>query len=78
VLTLQQPLTLSAYVAGLAPEALIEPTAVDEKLIDMPLYLIPEVYVPVPLEATYQSAWEAVPAYWRDVIEGRTAHHGNH
>jgi Protein of unknown function (DUF4058) len=78
VLTPQQPLTLSAYVAGLAPEALIEPTAVGEKLIDMPLYLIPEVYVPVPLEATYHSAWEAVPAYWRDVIEGRTAHHGNH
>ena len=24
----------------------------------MPLFLTPEVYVPLPLEATYQSAWE--------------------
>ncbi len=49
-------------------EALIEPTGVGAVLVDMPLFLIPEVYVPIPLEATYQSAWEAVPAYWRDVL----------
>jgi hypothetical protein len=24
--------------------------------------------VPVPLEATYQSAWDAVPAYWREAL----------
>jgi len=34
----------------------------------MPLFLTAEVYVPLPLEATYQSAWEAVPAYWRDML----------
>jgi Protein of unknown function (DUF4058) len=74
ILTPERPLTLAAYVAGLVPEALIEPTAVGAELIDMPLFLIPEVYVPVPLEASYQSAWEAVPAYWRDVLTGRTMH----
>ncbi len=31
----------------------------------MPLFLTPEVYIPLPLERTYESAWEAVPAYWR-------------
>lgn len=30
---------------------------------DMPLFLSPEVYVPVPLEGRYQAAWETVPAW---------------
>jgi hypothetical protein len=34
----------------------------------MPLFLTPHVYIPVPLEATCQSAWEAVPSFWRDVL----------
>jgi hypothetical protein len=34
----------------------------------MPLFLTTEIYVPVPLDATYQAAWEAVPAIWRDVL----------
>jgi len=25
--------------------------------------------VPVPLDPTYRSAWEAVPAVWRDVLD---------
>jgi hypothetical protein len=73
-LTADRPLTLSAYVAGPVPELLIEPTAVGVELIDMPLFLDPETYVPVPREATYQAAWESVPAYWREVIAGRTTH----
>ena len=34
----------------------------------MPLFLLPDEYVLVPLEATYQAAWEAVPAFWRTVL----------
>jgi hypothetical protein len=71
VLTPDRPLTLSAFVAGPVPEALIETTAVGEELASMPLFLTPEVYVPVPLEATYRSAWETVPAFWRDVLTGK-------
>jgi hypothetical protein len=37
----------------------------------MPLFLTAGSYVPVPLEATYQSAWSAVPAVWRRTIEER-------
>ena len=35
---------------------------------EMPLFLTPEVYVQVPLEATYHAAWEGMPVYWREVL----------
>jgi hypothetical protein len=63
-----QPLTVGAYVGYPIPEAFIEPTAVGAAVPEMPLFLSPDVYVLVPLEATYQSAWDAVPAYWREVL----------
>jgi hypothetical protein len=63
-----RPLTLAAYTGGPFPEAFVEPVAVGAALPDMPLFLAPDVYINVPLEATYQSAWEAVPAFWRDVL----------
>lgn len=61
-----KPLTLVSYIGGPVPEAFIEPTSVGAVLPEMPLFLTPDVYVPLPLEKTYESAWEAVPAYWRD------------
>jgi hypothetical protein len=61
-------LTLASYIGGPVPEAFVEPTAVGLSLTDMPLFLSPEVYIPLPLEKTYQSAWEAVPSYWREVL----------
>jgi hypothetical protein len=39
-------------------------------LPDMPVFLRPGGHVPLPLEATYTSAYDAVPARWRRVIEG--------
>jgi len=66
-----KPLTCVAYLADDCPEAFIEPVAVGDALPEMPLFLTAEIYVPVPLEATYQAAWEAVPEYWRDVIAGK-------
>jgi len=38
-------------------------------LIDMPLFLKPETYVRVPLEATYRDAYRGVPRRWREVLE---------
>src|SRR5262249_28319347 len=49
-----RPLTLAAYSGGPYPETFVQRTAVGAALPDMPLFLTPEVYVPVPLEATYQ------------------------
>jgi hypothetical protein len=63
-------LSLAAFIGGPIAEAFIESTAVGLVLAEMPLFLTPDVYVPVPLEVTYQSAWEAVPAFWRDVLSG--------
>jgi hypothetical protein len=61
-------LSVGAYIGGPIPEAFIQPAAVGDPLPEMPLFLTPEDYVPVPLDATYQSAWEAVPSFWRDVL----------
>jgi hypothetical protein len=67
-----EPLTLAAYSAGPIKQAWIEPTAVGRELIDVPLFLEPEVYVNVPLESTYQAAYGGVPRRWREVLEAPT------
>lgn len=64
-----KPLTLASYIGGPVPESFVEPIAVGSSLPDMPLFLTPEIYIPLPLERTYQSAWAAVPAYWREVLD---------
>jgi hypothetical protein len=51
----------------------LEPVAVGDALPERPLFLTPEVYVPMPLEAIYQSAWEAMPSFWRDVLTSDAA-----
>jgi hypothetical protein len=63
-----KPLTCVAYVGGPSAEAFVEPIAVGDPLPEMPLFLTPDVYVSVPLEATYQLAWDGMPEYWREVI----------
>jgi hypothetical protein len=66
-----KPLTLAAYVANSMSRAYVEPIAVGSILPDMPLFLTPDYYINAPLEQTYVSAYRGVPAFWRDVIEGR-------
>ena len=64
----------SDYYAAIAYEcadnirAYIEPLAVGDAIPDMPVFLYPEMHVQVPLEATYQAAWQAVPRRWQAVI----------
>lgn len=65
-------LTCVAYIGGPAAEAFIELVGFGDALPNMPLFLTPDVYVGVPLEATYQSAWEDLPAYGREVLAGGT------
>lgn len=65
-----KPLTLVAYTGGILPRAYVEPVCVGKPLPEMPLFLSDDWYVNVPLEATYQEAYEAVPKRWRDVIAG--------
>jgi len=63
-----EPLTQVSYSAGLVKQACIEPTAVGATLIDMPLFLSPQRYVNVPLEATYRAAFDAVPKRWQQEL----------
>ena len=49
-------------------ETFVEVAGFGAPLPEAPLYLTPHEYVRVPLEATYQSAWEAVPSFWRNVL----------
>jgi hypothetical protein len=66
-----EPLTLASYVAGPTPTAYLEHLNVGSSLPDMPLFLTADRYVNVPLEASYQAAYRGLPAFWRDVLEGR-------
>lgn len=64
-----KPLTLDAYVAGIPKVAYVEPVAVGDILPDMPAYLEPDSYVPVPLESTYLTTWSSCPAALREAVE---------
>jgi hypothetical protein len=64
----EKPLTLVAYESEFSTRAYIETVAVGDALPEMPLFLAPGLHVLVPLEATYQAAWETVPARWQRVI----------
>lgn len=64
-----RPLTLVAYESALTVRAFVQPLAIGDALIDMPLYLEPDGYVLVPLESTYDRAFEALPKRWRSVVE---------
>lgn len=68
-----RPLTLAAYGCGFTTEAYVETIAVGEAVPDMPLFLAPEDHILVPLEATYQAAWDTVPARWQRVIAAQPA-----
>jgi len=61
--------TLVAYYAGLTQKAYIEPVAIGQPLTPMPLFLTAERYINVPLEETYQAAYEGVPRIYRRVLE---------
>jgi hypothetical protein len=64
-----KPLTLVAYECDLTTRAYIEPVAVGDVLPDMPLFLMPDGCVMVPLEPTYQTAFNVLPRRWRRVLE---------
>lgn len=64
-----KPLTLAAYVADVPKTAYVELVGVGDPLPDMPAYLDVDGYVPVPLEATYQTTWTSCPEDMREAVE---------
>lgn len=64
-------LTFAAYAAGPPPVAYLEHPAVGDEVPELPLFLTPERYVKMPLSPSYAAAYRGMPAFWRDVLEGR-------
>ncbi len=67
----EEPLTLASYVADRRPDIYLEHLAIGSTLPEMPLFLDPDYYINIPVEPTYMSAWRGMPAYWRNVVEGK-------
>ena len=60
---------LVAYDAGPEKIAYVEPVGIGDALPDMPLMLTSDLHVKVPLETTYQTAWQLSPEAYRHVVE---------
>lgn len=69
LLPADKPLTFAAYECDLTTRAYIEPIAVGDVLPAMPLFLAPEAHIPLALEETYHTAFQAMPRRWRSVLE---------
>lgn len=67
-----EPLTLASYAASNRIEIYLEHFAPGAPLAEMPIFLSPDRYVNAPLESTYEAAYRGMPAFWRDVLKGRT------
>ncbi|MGC1276449.1 MAG: DUF4058 family protein [Planctomycetaceae bacterium] len=65
-----KPLTVAAYFSGELKTAYVEPVAVGDALPELPIFLDDGIYVPAPLEATYNAAWAACPDVIRELVEG--------
>jgi hypothetical protein len=68
-LPVDKRLTVVSYDAGPPRDAYLEPIGVGQSLLDMPLFLQPDVYVPTPLEATYQTTWSVFPKALKGLLE---------
>ncbi len=64
----ERPLSAVAYRGGIVVEAFVAHFVVGEPIPAMPLFLTPENYVNVPLEAAYMAAWEDVPPRYQEVL----------
>jgi hypothetical protein len=61
---------LVSYEMGpMERSAYVEPVAVGDALPDLALFLATNLHVYVPLESTYQAAWNASPEALRDAVE---------
>ena len=68
-----QPLCVASYVADDVVEAYLSPLAVEDEIPATPLFLEVGWYVEVPLERTYMDAYNGMPRYWQDVLEGQVS-----
>lgn len=60
---------LASYKAGNSQTAFVEPLAVGDILMEMPLFLSSEIHIKVPLESSNSATWDASPEYLRTAVE---------
>lgn len=60
---------LASYESASGCTAYVELVGIGDRLPELPLFIAPRQSVPVPLEATYQAAWEASPEELRHAVE---------
>lgn len=65
----QKPLTLAAYEAAAVVRAYVVNVAVGDALESMPLFLGAGQSITVPLQLTYDAAFDEMPLRWRRVLE---------
>ena len=63
-----KPLTVAAYSAGIPKRAYVEPVAVGDPLPALPIFLETGIYVPAPLEESYQATWSKCPEPIRELV----------
>jgi hypothetical protein len=68
-----EPATLASFAAGPVVDIYVEHLAAGAPLPNMALFLRPDRYINVPLEPTYQAAYDGMPAFWRGVLERGSA-----
>lgn len=68
VVTADEPFGLASYRSEGHPQVFFERCGAGQALPEMPLFLTTSRYLNVPLELTYQRAWNSVPARWRRVM----------
>jgi Protein of unknown function (DUF4058) len=64
-----KPLTVASYLGGDLPTAYVESVGVGDRLPSLPIFLSETRYIPAPLEATYQQAWDVFPNLLKDIIQ---------
>ena len=60
---------MASYESSAGIRAFVEPAAVGDAPIDMPLFLEPGRHVLVPVGETYGLAFASVPRRWRAALE---------
>ena len=66
-----KPLCVAGYRAGQNRRAYADPLGVGDPLPNVPLFLSPDRYVPLPLGPSYRRAKIVLGTFWADVLEGR-------
>ncbi len=67
---IDKALTVVSYRAGAVCTAYVEPVAVGEELPDIPLFLEESLYIPLPLERSYQASWAMFPEALKGLLAG--------